>query len=95
MLDCRGAHLVYRWWRLAGHRFGTMPVLTLLGVVLGLAAAGYQLWELARVGGKIGNDSGRLASNLLACLSPRAAPGRRMMRRHQMSPIRESGRNEE
>ena len=34
------------------NRFGTMPVLTLLGVVLGLAAAGYQLWELARVGGK-------------------------------------------
>src|SRR6476469_8948150 len=34
------------------NRFGTKPVLTLLGVVLGLAAAGYQLWELARVGGK-------------------------------------------
>jgi F0F1-type ATP synthase assembly protein I len=34
------------------NRFGTMPVLTLLGVVLGLAAAGYQLWELARIGSK-------------------------------------------
>ena len=34
------------------NRFGTKPVLTLLGVVLGLAAAGYQLWELARVGSK-------------------------------------------
>ena len=34
------------------NRFGTKPVFTLLGVVLGLAAAGYQLWELARVGGK-------------------------------------------
>ena len=33
-------------------RFGTTPVLTLIGVVLGLAAAGYQLWELAKVGSK-------------------------------------------
>lgn len=31
-------------------QFGTMPVLTLIGVVLGLAAAGYQLWELAKLG---------------------------------------------
>jgi ATP synthase protein I len=33
-------------------RFGTSPVLTLIGVALGLAAAGYQLWELAKVGSK-------------------------------------------
>ena len=33
-------------------RFGTSPVLTLLGVVLGLVVAGYQLWELAKVGSK-------------------------------------------
>lgn len=31
-------------------RFGTTPVLTLVGVVLGLAVAGYQLWELAKLG---------------------------------------------
>lgn len=30
--------------------FGTEPVLTLLGVVLGLIVAGYQLMELAKVG---------------------------------------------
>lgn len=34
------------------HRFGTMPVLTLIGVLLGLAVAGYQLWELAKLGSK-------------------------------------------
>jgi ATP synthase protein I len=33
-------------------RFGTSPVLTLIGVALGLAVAGYQLWELAKVGSK-------------------------------------------
>lgn len=31
-------------------QFGTAPVLTLLGVALGLIVAGYQLWELARLG---------------------------------------------
>ena len=33
-------------------RFGTSPVLTLIGVAVGLVVAGYQLWELARVGSK-------------------------------------------
>ena len=33
-------------------RFGTSPVLTLVGVALGLVVAGYQLWELAKVGSK-------------------------------------------
>jgi ATP synthase protein I len=33
-------------------QLGTSPVLTLTGVALGLAAAGYQLWELAQVGSK-------------------------------------------
>ncbi len=33
-------------------RFGTSPILTLIGVVLGLVVAGYQLWELAKVGSK-------------------------------------------
>jgi ATP synthase protein I len=32
--------------------FDTMPILTLVGVVIGLAAAGYQLYELALVGRK-------------------------------------------
>jgi hypothetical protein len=31
-------------------RFGTTPALTLVGVVLGLAVAGYQLWELTKLG---------------------------------------------
>lgn len=33
-------------------QFGTSPILTLVGVALGLAAAGYQLWELANLGSK-------------------------------------------
>ena len=35
---------------LLDRQFGTSPVLTLLGVALGIMAAGYQLWELAKVG---------------------------------------------
>jgi hypothetical protein len=35
---------------LLDRQFGTSPVFTLLGVALGMAAAGYQLWELAKVG---------------------------------------------
>ena len=35
---------------LLDRQFGTSPVFTLLGVALGLATAGYQLWELAKVG---------------------------------------------
>ena len=35
---------------LLDRQFGTSPILTLLGVALGLATAGYQLWELAKVG---------------------------------------------
>jgi F0F1-type ATP synthase assembly protein I len=33
-------------------RFGTSPLWTLIGVALGLVVAGYQLWELAKVGSK-------------------------------------------
>lgn len=32
----------------------TTPLLTLIGVALGLLASGYQLWELARLGTKDG-----------------------------------------
>jgi hypothetical protein len=35
---------------LLDRQFGASPVFTLLGVALGLVAAGYQLWELAKVG---------------------------------------------
>lgn len=42
-------------------QFGTSPVLTLIGVALGLAAAGYQLWELAHVGSKTGPVGRQLA----------------------------------
>ena len=35
---------------LLDRQFGTSPVFTLLGVALGMAAAGYQLWELSKVG---------------------------------------------
>ena len=32
----------------------TTPLLTLIGVALGLLASGYQLWELAQLGSKTG-----------------------------------------
>jgi F0F1-type ATP synthase assembly protein I len=35
---------------LLDRQFGTSPVFTLVGVALGLVTAGYQLWELAKVG---------------------------------------------
>jgi putative F0F1-ATPase subunit (Ca2+/Mg2+ transporter) len=35
---------------LLDRQFGTSPVFTLVGVALGLMTAGYQLWELAKVG---------------------------------------------
>ncbi|MFN8590669.1 MAG: AtpZ/AtpI family protein [Thermomicrobiales bacterium] len=34
-------------------RFDTAPVWTLIGLALGLAAAGYQLWELVRLGSNV------------------------------------------
>ena len=35
---------------LLDRQFGTSPVFTLAGVALGLITAGYQLWELAKLG---------------------------------------------
>ncbi len=35
---------------LLDRQFETLPVLTLIGVAIGLVAAGYQLYELAQVG---------------------------------------------
>ena len=40
-------------------KFDSLPILTLVGVVIGLIAAGYQLYELALVGRK-DRDSGPL-----------------------------------
>ncbi len=48
---------------------GTSPVFTLIGVALGLIAAGYQLWELTQVGrgdrpaGPLGRQLARLPGN--------------------------------
>src|ERR687894_1665629 len=55
-------------------RFGTSPVLTLIGVALGLATAGYQLWELAKVGSKTAKP-GPMTRTIarLPMPSPRAA----------------------
>lgn len=64
-------------------QFGTMPALTLVGVALGLAAAGFQLLQLAKVGSKkrpAGSSGPRLSrqSASRAASPPRgpAAPGR-------------------
>ena len=53
-------------------RFGTSPVLTLLGVALGLVVAGYQFWELAKVGSKTARP-GPMTRTFRACLCPRGA----------------------
>ena len=51
---------------LLDRRFDTAPVLTLVGVALGLVVAGYQLYELSRVGlkdrpaGPLGRSLARL-----------------------------------
>lgn len=52
-------------------QFGTSPVLTLLGVALGLAAAGYQLWELAKVGSKT-QQPGPVTRTIARLPAPRA-----------------------
>jgi ATP synthase protein I len=75
-------------------RFGTSPVLTLLGVVLGLVVAGYQLWELTKVGSKTARP-GPMTRTLsrLPLTSPRAA--RSLRERDESAPERERGGNEE
>jgi ATP synthase protein I len=75
-------------------RFGTSPVLTLLGVVLGLVVAGYQLWELTKVGSKTARP-GPMTRTLsrLPLSSPRAA--RSLRERDESAPERERGGNEE
>jgi ATP synthase protein I len=73
-------------------RFGTTPVLTFVGIALGLAAAGYQLWELAKVGSKT-EQAGPLTRTIARLPMPRAARSSRA--RRPVAPKREDGGNEE
>ena len=69
-------------------RFGTKPVLTLIGVALGLAAAGRQLWELAKLSGK--KEQTRPASpRMTGRISSRAARNLRVQAPE--TPDREQG----
>ena len=59
---------------LLDRRFDTMPILTLVGVALGLVVAGYQLYELSRVGLK-DRPAGPLGRGLARLPGRRAATG--------------------
>jgi ATP synthase protein I len=54
------------------NRFGTKPILTLVGVALGLAVAGRQLWELAKLSGK-SEQTGSVSPRTTGRSSVRAA----------------------
>jgi ATP synthase protein I len=73
------------------NRFGTSPVLTLIGVALGLAAAAYQLWELAKVGSKT-EQVGPLGRQFARLPYPRAA---RSLRDEERAAAERERRNEE
>ncbi len=73
-------------------RFGTSPVLTLVGVALGLAAAGYQLWELAKVGSKT-TPPGPMARTIARLPTP--GPTRSARTRDEAAAARHNGRDEE
>jgi ATP synthase protein I len=77
---------------LLDRQFGTTPVLTFVGIALGLAAAGYQLWELAKVGSKTA-QAGPLTRQLgrLPMSRERRAP----RERERGASMRENGRHEE
>jgi ATP synthase protein I len=77
-------------------RFGTSPVLTLLGVALGLVVAGYQLWELTKVGSKTARP-GPMARSLsrLPMPSRRAARSLRERDEHASARAKDLERNEE
>ena len=77
-------------------RFGTSPVLTLLGVALGLVVAGYQLWELAKVGSKTARP-GPMARTLSRLPMPSRGAARSLRDRDQSASARleELERNEE
>lgn len=73
-------------------RFGTTPVLTLLGVALGMAAAGYQLWELVKIGSKT-EQAGPVTRTLARLPVLHKAPAPR--ERRPVAPERDDDRNEE
>jgi hypothetical protein len=77
-------------------RFGTSPVLTLLGVALGLVVAGYQLWELAKVGSKTARP-GPMTRTLSRLPMPSRRAARSLHDRAQSAPARRTDleRNEE
>ena len=72
--------------------FGTTPVLTFLGIALGMGAAGYQLWELAKLGSKT-EQAGPVTRTIARLPMPR--PARAPRKRGSQAPGREDGRNEE
>jgi ATP synthase protein I len=73
-------------------RFGTTPVLTFVGIALGLGAAGYQLWELAKLGSKT-EQAGPVTRTIARLPMPRAKRSPR--KRGSRSRGREDERNEE
>ena len=75
-------------------RFGTSPVLTLIGVALGLAAAGYQLWELAKVGSKT-EQPGPVTRTIARLPMPSRGAARSPRGRNQEVPTHERERYEE
>jgi ATP synthase protein I len=68
------------------NRFGTSPVMTLIGVALGLAAAGRQLWELAKLSGQ---QTGPVSPRTPGQSSSRAA--RNLRQQEPETPDREQG----
>ena len=68
---------------LLDQRFDTEPVLTLIGVALGLVVAGYQLYELSRVGlkdrpaGPLGRRLSRLPGRRVPVARTRGTRGTR------------------
>ncbi len=75
-------------------RFGTSPVLTLIGVALGLAVAGYQLWELAKVGSKTAQP-GPVTRTIARLPMPSRRAARSPQERDQSVPERGRERYEE
>ena len=75
-------------------RFGTSPALTLIGVALGLVVAGYQLWELTKVGSKTAQP-GPLARTMARLPMPSRTAARSSPQRSHPAPDRERERNEE
>src|SRR5215207_8541568 len=73
-------------------RFGTTPVLTFVGIALGLAAAGYQLWELAKVGSKTAQPGPMTRTIARLPMSRKSQPTQRLA---EQAPIDGRKRNEE